>query len=55
MDLTVDDSGQSVLRTSPIADKRLGRRLERFDRTYQDFFDQIDELEDAVHDELGTG
>jgi hypothetical protein len=53
--LTVDRSGRSVLRTNPLADKRLGRKLGRFDRAYRVFYEQINELEDAVHGELGAG
>jgi hypothetical protein len=53
--LTVDTRGRSVLRTNPLADRRLGRKLRRFDRAYRTFYDQINELENAVHAELGAG
>lgn len=53
--LTVDGRGRSVLRTNPVADQKLGRRLGRFDQAYQRFYEQINVLENAVHDELGAG
>jgi hypothetical protein len=55
MTLTVDASGRSVLRTNPVADETLGKKLRRFDQAYRAFYEQINVLEDAVHDELGAG
>ena len=55
MTLVLDENGRTVLRTNPGADGALGRDLRRFDSTYRAFFDQITQLQNAVHAELGSG
>ena len=50
----MDENGRSVLRTNPSADEKLGRDLQRFDQAYGDFYEQITELEGAVHAGLGA-
>jgi len=53
--LTLDAKGRPVLRTNPDADRALGRDLQQFDSTYRAFYDQVTQLQKAVHAELGTG